>query len=98
MLETVHVPPSVDEALLALRDGAVLMGGGTTVMPQVNTMPVEFTEVVSLRRAGISGIEVVDAVATVGATTTIAEIGADERLAFLRPVVQTFASPSRVTS
>jgi len=93
VLETVHVPPSVDEALLALRDGAVLMGGGTTVMPQVNTMPVEFTEVVSLRRAGISGIEVVDAVATVGATTTIAEIGADERLAFLRPVVQTFASP-----
>jgi CO/xanthine dehydrogenase FAD-binding subunit len=93
VLETVHVPPSVDEVVLSLRDGAVLMAGGTTVMPQVNTMAVPFTDLVSLRRAGLSGIEVADGVATVGATTTIAEIGADERLAFLRPVVDAFASP-----
>jgi CO/xanthine dehydrogenase FAD-binding subunit len=93
VLEAVHVPQSVDEAVSALRGGALLVGGGTTVMPRVNTTPVDFTELVSLRRAGLSGIAVADGVATVGATTTVAEIGADERLAFLRPVVDAFASP-----
>lgn len=93
VLETVHVPPSVDEVVLSLRDGAVLMAGGTTVMPRVNTMAVPFTDLVSLRRSGLSGIDVEAGVATVGATTTIAEIGADARLAFLRPVVDSFASP-----
>ena len=93
VLETVHVPTSVDDALAALGDGSRVIAGGTTVMSAVNAMPVDFTELVSLRRAGLSGIRVDGGVAVVGATTTIAELGADDRLAFLRPVVETFASP-----
>ena len=93
MLDAVHVPLSVEEALRALGGGASLIAGATTVMPVVNTSPVDFHELVSLRRAGLSGIEVGDGVATVGATTTIAELGADERLAFLRGVVAAFGSP-----
>ena len=93
MLEAVHVPTSVSDALAALGDGGVLIAGGTTVMQAVNTMPLEIKELVSLRRAGLSGIEVEDGTARVGATTTIAELGADERLAFLRPVVEAFGSP-----
>ena len=93
MLETVHVPESVDEAVSALRGDAVVAGGGTIVMGLVNTTPVPFTDLVSLRRAGLSGIRVEGGTAIVGATTTIEEIGADERLAFLRPVVDAFASP-----
>lgn len=93
MLETVHVPASVDDALSALGDGVRVVAGATTVMPVVNTQPLDFHELVSLRRAGLSGIRVEDGTAVVGATTTIAELGADERLEFLRPVVEAFASP-----
>ena len=93
MLETVHVPESVEEAVSVLRGKAVVAGGGTIVMGLVNTTPVEFTDLVSLRRAGLSGIRVEDGTAAVGATTTIEEIGADERLAFLHSVVDAFASP-----
>ena len=93
VLETVHVPTSVDDALAALGDSSRVIAGGTTVMSAVNAMPLDFTELVSLRRAGLSGIRVDGGVAVVGATTTIAELGDDDRLAFLRPVVETFASP-----
>ncbi len=94
VLETVHVPTTIDDALAALDRGARLVGGGTTVMPIVNTLPLDFEELVSLRRAGLSGIRVADGTALVGATTTVAELGADEHLAFLRPVVEAFASPA----
>jgi CO/xanthine dehydrogenase FAD-binding subunit len=93
VLETVHVPTSVDDALAALGDSSRVIAGGTTIMPVVNTQPLDFAELVSLRRAGLSGIKVEGGVAVVGATTTIAELGADARLAFLQQVVDTFASP-----
>ncbi len=94
LLETVHVPTSVGDALTALGGGGRVVAGGTTVMQAVNTLPLDFSELVSLRHAGLSGIEVDGGTATVGATTTVAELGEDERLAFLRPVVEAFGSPS----
>ena len=63
-------------------------------MGVVNTQAIDFTELVSLRRAGLGGIRVTNGTAVVGATTTIAELGDDERLAFLEPVVEAFASPT----
>ena len=93
VLQTVHVPSSLEEALAALDGGGRLIAGGTMVMPVVNTTAADVAELVSLRRAGLSGIEVADGVAVVGATTTVAELGADERLGFLRPVVDAFGSP-----
>jgi CO/xanthine dehydrogenase FAD-binding subunit len=77
----------------ALRGGGQLIAGGTTVMPVVNNAPLDFTELVSLRRAGLSEIRVDDGTAVVGATTTIAELGRAAGLSFLTSAVDTFASP-----
>jgi CO/xanthine dehydrogenase FAD-binding subunit len=91
---TVEVPESVGEVVGALEDGAVVLAGGTHVMPRVNTEAHDIAALVSLRRAGLSGIEVEDGRAVIGAATTLARLGADERLAFLAPVVESIASPT----
>ena len=91
---TVEVPESVDEVVGALGEGAVVLAGGTHVMPRVNTEAHDFAALVSLRRAGLSGVDVEDGRATIGAATTLARVGADERLAFLAPVVESIASPT----
>jgi CO/xanthine dehydrogenase FAD-binding subunit len=99
---TVEVPESVDGVLGALGDGAIVLAGGTHVMPRLNTGPHDVSALVSLRRAGLAGIEVErgggeasgrDQV-TIGAATTLSAVGADERLAFLRPVIESIASPT----
>ena len=82
----VHVPTSVDEVLGLLGSG-VLVAGGTHVMPRLG--PTE--SVVSLRRAGLDGIEDGDEV-RIGATTTLAEVG--RRVPFLRSAIESMASPS----
>ena len=91
---TVAVPETVDGVLGALGDGALVIAGGTEVMPRINTTAHDVAALVSLRRAGLAGIDVTDGHATIGAATTIAEVGADARLAFLAPVVESIASPS----
>jgi CO/xanthine dehydrogenase FAD-binding subunit len=78
----------------ALGDGAVVLAGGTQVMPRINTEAHEIAALVSLRRAGLAGIEVDGGEATIGAATTLARIGDDERLAFLAPVTESIASPT----
>jgi CO/xanthine dehydrogenase FAD-binding subunit len=94
MTFTIATPGSVAEALGALGDGAVVLAGGTHVMPRVTTQAHEISALVSLRRAGLSGIGVEDGRATIGAATTLTRVGADERLAFLRPVIESIASPT----
>jgi CO/xanthine dehydrogenase FAD-binding subunit len=91
---TVEVPESVDGVLGALGDGALVLAGGTQVMPRINTEAHDVATLVSLRRAGLAGIEVEDPRVTIGAATTLSAVGADERLAFLRPVIESIASPS----
>ena len=49
------LPGSADEAA-AQREGAVLMAGGTTVMPAVLDGSLRETRVVGLARAGLDGI------------------------------------------
>ena len=90
----VELPESVEEVVGALGDGAVVLAGGTHVMPRVNTQAHDIAALVSLRRAGLAGIELEDGHATVGAATTLARLGADERLAFLAPVIESIASPT----
>lgn len=94
MSPTVHVPDSVPAVLEALDGGGVLLAGGTAVMPVLNTTAHDVEALVSLRRAGLAGIEVEGTRAIVGAATTLAALGRDERLAVLRPVVESIASPS----
>jgi CO/xanthine dehydrogenase FAD-binding subunit len=91
---TVEVPQSVEGVVGALGEGAVVLAGGTQVMPRINTAAHGISRLVALRRAGVAGIAVDGGMASVGAATTLAQLGADDRLALLRPVVESIASPS----
>jgi carbon-monoxide dehydrogenase medium subunit len=77
MAFAVHVPESVSDVVGALGEGNLLIAGGTAVMPRINTQALAVDGLVSLRRAGLAGIEVDAAIATVGAATTLAQVGAD---------------------
>ena len=94
MAFTVEVPESVADVVGALGDGAVVLAGGTEVMPRVKTAAHDVEALVSLRHAGLAGIDVDGDRATIGAATTLAAVGADARLAFLVPVIESIASPS----
>jgi CO/xanthine dehydrogenase FAD-binding subunit len=94
MSPTVAVPDSVEGVLATLGAGAEIIAGGTQVMPRVNTTAHGIETLVSLRHAGLDGIEVAGSRATIGAATTLARVGADERLGFLRGVIESIASPS----
>jgi CO/xanthine dehydrogenase FAD-binding subunit len=69
------LPGSADEAARQL-DGAVLMAGGTTVMPAVLAGNVRESRVVGLARAGLGGVSRADGRTVIGATTTLAEAAA----------------------
>jgi CO/xanthine dehydrogenase FAD-binding subunit len=94
MPPTVELPESVAEAVGALRDGGLVIAGGTEVMPRLNTQAHDVETLVSLRQAGLVGIAISEGIVEVGAATTLAQIGEDERLALLHPVVESIASPS----
>ncbi|HEX6022482.1 MAG TPA: FAD binding domain-containing protein [Solirubrobacter sp.] len=83
----VFVPTSVDE-VVGLMGSGVLMAGGTHVMPRLG--PTE--SIVSLRRAGLSGIEQSNGSVRVGATTTLTQLGRE--VPFLRDAVESIASPT----
>ena len=94
MLPAVEIPESVGEAVGTLGDGDVVLAGGTELMPRVTTRATDVSRLVSLRRAGLAGIEVNEGRALIGAATTLAQLGREERLAVLRPVVESIASPT----
>ena len=91
---TVELPESVEEVVGALGDRAVVLAGGTQVMPRLNTEVTDIATLVSLRRAGLAGIAGEGDDVTIGAATTLSALGEDARLAVLRPVVESIASPS----
>jgi carbon-monoxide dehydrogenase medium subunit len=78
---------SVDEAVGLLDQGTV-MAGGTHVMPRLG--PDE--SIVSLRHAGLNGIEADGETIKLGATATLAEVG--RRVPFLRSAIESIASPT----
>jgi CO/xanthine dehydrogenase FAD-binding subunit len=90
----VRVPESAEQVVTALSEGGEVIAGGTVVMPRINTRPLEVDALVSLRRAGLHGVSVSAGVATLGATTPLAQIGREESLSFLAPAIETIASPS----
>jgi CO/xanthine dehydrogenase FAD-binding subunit len=93
VLANIHLPASAAEAAGLLEGGGWLLGGGTLVMPRVNTGAVPVDTLISLRAAGLDGVRVADGLAEVGAAVTLARLGEHEELAFLRPVVRSIASP-----
>jgi len=90
---TVELPSSADDAVGVLTDGGVVIAGGTVVMPLLSTRAHGVATLVSLRGAGLGGIDVAGGVAELGATTTLAQVGRDARLAVLRPVIESIAAP-----
>jgi CO/xanthine dehydrogenase FAD-binding subunit len=93
VLSKVHLPSSAAEAADLLRDGGWLVGGGTVVMPKVNTGAVPVNDLISLRHAGLGGIRIEQDTVRIGAATTLAEVGAHDGLSFLHPVIRSIASP-----
>src|SRR5262245_38616488 len=95
MLQAVARPRSLREAQAILgNDRAMILAGGTVVMPILNYGTDAFDTVVSLRASGLSGIEISGGRATIGATTTLAEIEAHPKLGFLRPALDAIGSPT----
>jgi CO/xanthine dehydrogenase FAD-binding subunit len=93
VLSKVHLPSSAAEAADLLRNGGWLIGGGTVVMPRVNTGAVPVNDLISLRHAGLGGIRIKQDTVCIGAATTLAEVGAHDGLGFLHPVIRSIASP-----
>jgi len=94
MLEAVAVPRSLAEAHAALGDGARLVAGGTSVMPELNQGTDAFTRLVSLRRAGLGLVSVAQGRATLGAAATLADLEAPPGPGFLAPALRAIASPT----
>ena len=90
MLAKVHLPSSAAEAAELLERGGWLLGGGTLVMPRVNTGAVPVDALISLRHAGLDGIRVTGDTVELGAAVTLARL---EELDLLRSVVRSIAAP-----
>jgi len=96
MLQALEVPGSLAEAqaLLGSRAGAAIIAGGTAVMPALNYGTDDFKTLVSLRKAGLSGISIDAGKAVIGAATTLAALQAEEELGFLWAALDAIASPT----
>jgi carbon-monoxide dehydrogenase medium subunit len=72
-----HAPTSLGEAVEILGDdpaGSVLLGGGTWVVPGLNSAELRARHVVDLRRAALDGISHQDGRIRLGATATYAAL------------------------
>ena len=83
-------PESVSDAVAALGNGAVPLGGGTELVPLLNSRIVRADTLVELRRAVPKGIDGT----TIGAATTLGELEADPQIPeALREACRLSASP-----
>jgi CO/xanthine dehydrogenase FAD-binding subunit len=73
MITQYLLPGSAEEAAAELQD-AVLMAGGTTVMPAAHAGALDVTRIVGLARAGLAGVERSGSRVTVGAMTPLAAL------------------------
>jgi CO/xanthine dehydrogenase FAD-binding subunit len=94
MIEAVHLPESAEAVAGHSARGCHIMGGGTVVMAMVALGAAPGAELVSLRRAGLAGVEVRDGVARIGAAATLSAVEEHPALGFLRPALRTIASPT----
>jgi aerobic carbon-monoxide dehydrogenase medium subunit len=92
MLTAVLVPESLDAVQAALADEARPLAGGTYLMPRLNDRATPPTRLVSLRRAGLDRVAVSAGAVSIGATTTLARIEDDGRLAVLHSCVRSIAA------
>ncbi|WP_202310731.1 FAD binding domain-containing protein [Mesorhizobium sp. L-8-10] len=95
MLQAVSVPGSVAEAqaMLQRSERAAIIAGGTALMPLLN-YGTDISTLVSLRRAGLSGVSIKAGKAVIGAAATLAELEAEQGLSFLHQALYAIASPT----
>ncbi len=95
MLQHVFVPTDIGEAIDRLREGpgTALLAGGTLLMPAVNNDVTDLRALVSTRRLPLQGIALDGERVQIGAATSLAAVGDDQHLGFLRPVIESIASP-----
>jgi CO/xanthine dehydrogenase FAD-binding subunit len=94
MLQHVYQPTALAEAIAQLQDvSAALLAGGTLLMPVINNEATDVQSLVSTRRLGLAGIRRDGSRITIGAATTLGGLGRDPALSFLKPVVESIASP-----
>jgi len=96
LLKAIDVPHSTAEALTSLaraRD-ALVIGGGTLVMPRVQAGISGIGTLVSLARAKLDKIAIKGDRVTIGAATTLAAIGEEKGLAFLHSAIESVGSPT----
>jgi len=94
MLQNVFVPDDLGAAVARLAEPtAALLAGGTLLMPVVNTEASPIQALVSTRKLPIGGVAVEGGRVRLGAGTTLAEVGRDAGLGFLRPTIESIASP-----
>lgn len=93
MLTGVHVPTDPTAALGLVLAGGVPLGGGTTLMPQLNDYASPPTELISLRHIGLDAVQADGAVVSIGAATTLSAVERSPSLHFLHPTVRSIASP-----
>jgi CO/xanthine dehydrogenase FAD-binding subunit len=98
MLTAVRAPETLADVISTLVSNptAILVGGGTTVVPRLTLEATDASEALSLRRLrdGLRRIAVDGDRITVGAMATLADLGRDARLAFLAPVLAAIGSPT----
>ena len=73
MITQYLLPDSADAAVAELHD-AVIMAGGTTVMPAAHAGALDGSRVIGLARAGLAGISRDGSRVTVGAMTPLAAL------------------------
>lgn len=96
MLQSVSTPETLAQAqsLLAAVGASAVLAGGTALMPWVNQGTDAVTALVSLRKAGLSGISIDGQTVTVGAMTTLSDLQDATALGFLWPALDAIASPT----
>ena len=96
MLRAIDVPQNTAAALTSLaraRD-ALVIGGGTLVMPKVQTGISGLGALVSLAKLKLDRIAVKGDKVTIGAAATLAAVGEERGLAFLHPAIESVGSPT----
>jgi CO/xanthine dehydrogenase FAD-binding subunit len=96
LLQAIDVPRTTAEAVsqLARARDALVIGGGTLVMPKVQAGVSGLGTLVSLSRCRLDRITIKGEKVTIGAATTLAAIGEEAALAFLHPAIESVGSPT----
>ena len=96
MLKAIDVPHTTAAALssLARARDALVIGGGTLVMPKVQAGISGLGALVSLSKLKLDKIALKGDKVTIGAATTLAAIGEEKGLAFLQPAIESVGSPT----